>query len=63
MRDDRDDELPPDESRRRFLIQTAAATTSIIVAPMLVHGAPAMSQPAADVTLVPITLKVNGRDH
>jgi len=63
MADDRDDELPPDESRRRFLIQSAAATTSIFVAPMLVHGAPAMSQPAADATLVPVTLRVNGRDH
>ena len=63
MADDRDDELPLDESRRRFIIQSAAATTSIIVAPMLVRGAPAMSQPAADVTLVPVTLRVNGRDH
>jgi xanthine dehydrogenase YagT iron-sulfur-binding subunit len=64
MADDRNDELPHDESRRKFLIQSAAATTSILVAPILAHGAPAAaSAPAADATLVPITLKVNGSDH
>ena len=64
MSDERDDELPLDESRRKFLIQSAAATTSALVAPMLLHGAPAATaQTTADVATVPITLKVNGRDH
>ncbi|GAC1437416.1 MAG: aldehyde dehydrogenase iron-sulfur subunit [Thermoanaerobaculia bacterium] len=64
MADDRDDELPLDESRRRFLIQSAAATTSIIVAPILAHGATVVARATSpDEKLVPITLNVNGRDR
>ena len=63
MADERDDEIPVDPSRRSFLIQSAVATTSLVVGPMLGAAPPAAAASAADASLLPVTLKVNGTEH
>ncbi len=64
MADERDDEIPVDQSRRSFLIQSAVATTSIVVGPMLgATPAAVAAPPATDASLLPVTLKINGTDH
>jgi xanthine dehydrogenase YagT iron-sulfur-binding subunit len=62
MADEPDRDDPPDPSRRQFLIHSTVATSTLLAATALTAAAPA-AKTATDAATVPVTLKVNGKEH
>ena len=72
MSDDDLQSCPPDPTRRKFLLTTGTSVAASLAAayvPVLANSAPGESEPAppgARPTVegaVPITLRINGKDH
>lgn len=62
MADEPDRDDPPDPSRRQFLIHSTVATSTLLAATTLTAAATA-TKTTTGTALVPVTLKVNGKEH